>query len=469
MVDLAYMSLTEAADRIRRRDLSPVELTTAVLKRIEEVEPRINAYITVTAEEALAAARTAETEIAGGRYRGPLHGIPVAVKDVVCTAGVRTTAGSRVLRDFVPNTDAAVVVRLREAGAVIVGKTNTHEFAAGITTNNPFFGPTRNPWNVDCIPGGSSGGSGAALAAGLCTVAIGTDTGGSIRIPAACCGVVGLKPTYGRVSRQGIFPLAWSQDHCGPMARSVADAALLLQVIAGYDPADPGSANVPVPDFSAELSAGVSDITIGLPRHWYFERVDPEVAEAVYRAVRILAEMGARVMEVDLPALRDVMPAQYVVCMAEAAAWHVPFLRSQPEHYSPALRGTLEGSLLISAVQYLDGLRIRARIAAEMEQALGQVDVLAAPTIPLPAPPIGQEQVNVAGQPEPVLDAFVRLNAPANQSGLPAISIPCGFSRGGLPIGLQIIGRPFDESTVIRVAHAYEQVAGWHRRPPPLV
>ena len=460
---LATASLATVAARLKKKEISPVEVTNAVLDRIAAVDGKVKAYVTVTADEARQAARAAETEIAVGRYRGPLHGIPIGVKDLFYTRGVKTTASSKILASFIPDHDATVVERLKQAGAIIVGKTNTHEFAYSV-----FSPPTRNPWDLDRIPGGSSGGSGAAVAASLCAAALGTDTGGSIRIPSALCGVVGIKPTYGRVSKYGVIPLSWTADHAGPIARTVEDTALLLGVIAGHDPRDAASADVPVPNYAAALSGDVKGLRVGLPKQYYFEAIDPEVETAVRAAVKALEGRGATVDEISLPSLAHIAGVHVAIVLTEAATYHEKWLRTRPDDYAPDVRFGLEWGKLFTGMDYVQAQRVRELIRADFAQALTRVDVIAAPTVPVAAPKVGESSVTIKGQAEGILGAMIRLNRPSNHTGLPAASVPCGFTAGGLPIGLQLIGRPFDEATVLRAAHAYEIASPWRSRTAPV-
>lgn len=467
MTDPADLTVAEAARAIARRDLSPVELTRACLARIEARNPALNAFVTVVPERALEEAARAEAELLAGQHRGPLHGIPVGLKDLYDTAGIETAAGSAVLRGRVPDRDAAAVARLREAGAVILGKTNTHEFAWGTTTNNPHTGPTRNPWAPDRIPGGSSGGSGAAVAARLCPAALGTDTGGSIRIPAALCGVVGLKPTFGRVSRAGIIPMSWQFDHAGPITRTVEDAAILLGAIAGYDPADFATVPVPVPDYAAALVPDIRGLRIGVPRDQFFGLLDPEVLVAVEEALETLRGLGAAVEDVDAGFTREQVISAWRLVNVEGRLYHAPWLEQQPEAYSEELRNVLLQPLpepLDLSAAYLASYEIKEGVRRVLET----VDLLAAPTTMRPASRIGEDPVEVEGVQLSTGAAFASLTMPFNLAGIPAISIPCGFSAEGLPIGLQLAGRPFDEAAVLRAAFAYECAADWRRRVPPL-
>jgi aspartyl-tRNA(Asn)/glutamyl-tRNA(Gln) amidotransferase subunit A len=462
------LDITQLAPLIRGREVSSLDVTRAYLKRIERLNPRLNAYISVTAELAEAQARAADHEIGAGVYRGPLHGVPVGIKDLFDVEGVPTTFGSKILEDSVARGDAAVVARLKHAGAVVLGKHNLHEFAFGITSENPHFGAVRNPWNLARIPGGSSGGTASAVAAGLCAAGIGSDTGASIRAPASFCGVVGLKPTYGRVSRRGALPLAWSLDHAGPLARSVADCALMLQAIAGYDADDPGSADTPVPTFAEALDAGVNGLRVGLPREYFFDVVEPDVDRLVRDALRVLEDLGARVEEVSVPHAAHAQVAGNLIMSTEAAAWHARWLRERPQDYGADVLARIRGGQLVRAVDYLASQQLRTLLQDDFRRAFERVDVLVAPTVPLVAPPIGHTQtpygpLNVA--PRGIAN---RATVPCNLTGMPAISVPCGFSDG-LPVGLQIMGAAFDEARVLRVAAAYESATPWRASRPPEV
>ena len=465
--DLTRLSITEAADQIRRRSLSPVELTRAYVNHIQRVNGELLAYITVLEEHAMAAASAAEYEITRGAYRGPLHGIPVALKDLVLTRGVRTTCGSRILKDWVPSTDGTVAIRLHEAGAILLGKLNMHEFAYGPTGVNPHYGTARNPWDRARVPGGSSSGSGTAVAAHLCAGALGTDTGGSVRIPAALCGIVGLKPTYGRVSRAGVIPLAWSLDHVGPMTRTVADTALMLQALAGYDPADPSTAEVAVPDYRAALDKGVRGLRVGLPRTLFFERLDPEVRDAVLTAAQLIEDLGASVQEITLPALLHAGAASFAIITAESTAYHEGYLKTRAAEYGPDVRARLATGQFVLATQYLKAQRARRAIRTEVDAALRRVDVFLTPTTPIAAPALDTGELTVDGHTEDVRGWLTRCTRPINVTGHPALSVPCGLTAGGLPIGLQIVGRYFDEATVLCVGHAFEAVNPMRGRQPP--
>ena len=457
MNDLTRLTIAEAARRLRTKEVRSVELTEACLARVEELEPKLNAFITRTPEQALAAARKADAELGAGRDRGPLHGIPVGIKDLCATEGVRSTAGSALFLDRVPERDATVVAKLREAGAISLGKLNLHELAYGVTSNNPFFGAVHNPWNTDCHPGGSSGGSGAAVASGECFAAIGTDTGGSIRIPAALCGTVGLMPTYGLVSRAGVTPLSWSLDHIGPLARTVEDAALCLNQIAGHDPADPGSVRHDGFDATVAIGRGIAGVRVGVARS-QFAMVEPEVAASTEAAIEVLRGLGAVVSDVQIPLLDSGLRVN--ILQAEASAYHAQWLRESPEKYSDQVRGLLLWGLTLSAADYINDLRVRREFTDQVREAMGRVDVIAMPTCPAVACPI-----------DATADGAYRygaLTGPWNHTGQPVISVPCGFGKGGLPVGLSLAGRPFEEALLCRVAHAYEQATPWHTHHPEL-
>ncbi|WP_274918479.1 amidase [Streptomyces sp. WZ-12] len=447
------LSLAAAAEAIRAQELSPVELVDSVLDRIEQVEPRLGAYVTVTAELARRSARSAERETADGRFRGPLHGIPMGLKDLIDVAGIATTASSRVRGDHRADEDSTVAARLAAAGAVLVGKTHTHEFAYGLTTPQ-----THNAWDHSRTAGGSSGGSAVAVAAGAAGFALGTDTGGSIRVPAALNGIVGLKPTYGLVPRHGVTALSWSLDHVGPLTRTVEDAALVLPALAGPDPRDPASLATPL---AAHLPPSGTDLTglrVGVPRNYFFDRVDPDVEAAVRRAIDQLETLGARLVEVEIPLTRYIQATHWGLMVPEATAYHEQTLRTVPDHYGDDVRILLEAGALMPAGDYVRAQRARTLMRQEWGRLLEEVDVIAAPTVPIAAVPAGQETVSWAdGTVESVSDAYVRLCAPANVTGLPSLSIPVGHDRAGMPIGMQLLGRPLGEPLLLRAGHAYEQ------------
>jgi aspartyl-tRNA(Asn)/glutamyl-tRNA(Gln) amidotransferase subunit A len=461
-MDLTYLTLTEAAEKVAQRELPPVDLTQAHLDRIDQLEPRLNCFITQTPQAALERARNAESEIQNGDYKGSLHGIPIALKDLFETKNVRTTAGSRFFTEFVPDEDGAVVDRLNTAGAVNLGKLNMHEIALGVTNNNPHFGACRNPWNDDCTPGGSSGGSAAALAAGMCMGSLGSDTGGSIRIPAALCGIVGLKSTYGRVSLRGVVPLSWNLDHPGPMARRVGDVALLLQVIAGYDPRDPASIDVSVPDFKAQLGGSVRGWRIALAEDRFFNKADPEVLTAVHEAAVVFATLGAQVNHVEFPGAYEAAKANGLMVTSDAAAFHQEHLQEYPEKFGADVRQRLEAGAAYTSSEYILARRTQAVTKRKFELFFNEYDLLLTATTPIAAPPLeGPDAVEQAS-------TLTRFTSPFNLTGLPAISLPCGFTENGLPIGLQIITRPWGEAALMRAAHAYERATEWHQRKPSL-
>ena len=462
------MSAANLGHRIRQGEISPVEIVEAHLSRIRATEPTLNSFITLLPDAALAAARQAERDIAAGRYRGPLHGIPVALKDLFHTGGVRTTSGSRIYDTFIPARDCTVAARLREAGAILLGKLNMHQFAYGPTGENPDYGHMHNPWNPDLVSGGSSGGSGSAAAAGQCPITTGSDTGGSIRIPAALCGIVGLKPTYGRVSRHGLTPLAWTMDHPGPMTRTVEDAAITLYEIAGHDPQDVASADRPVPVYPEALRREIRGLRIAAPRQYFDAPLDPEVRQSVQNALATLESLGAEVREADFPEFNDAAAISTTTLMAEASAAFRDLLRSDaPQIYEP-VRLRLEAGLFISAADYLRAQQARAGFNRAVRRLLTDADLIAGPSAPITAPPLLQQQVLAGEQEIGTVAALTQYTRPYNLTGNPAISVPCGFSTNNLPIGLQLAARPFDETALLRAAHAYEQATPWHTRRPPL-
>ena len=466
--DIHYLSIAETANRIWTDALSPVDVVQAYLDRIDQYDASYKAYQTVFREEALNAARQAEQDIRSGHYRGPLHGIPIGVKDLVYTKGGRTTAGSLVMADFVPDFDATIIEKLQAAGAIILGKTAVHEFAYGPTGVNPHYGTPRNPWGQDRLPGGSSSGSGVALAAGLTAGAIGSDTGGSIRIPAALCGIVGIKATYGRVSRYGVVGLSWTLDHLGPMTRTVEDAGLMLNGLAGHDPKDPASADLPVPDFTAGLRDGVNGLRVGVLRDYFFRSLDPDVQLAVEEAVRVLERQGAQIRDVTFPLSSQIAVINSPIIQSEAATYHLPKLRNNWEQLSTKLRARLLPGLAVTADIYLNAQRARALVVQQCLELMQDVDVLLAPTEPVGAPRIDDEFVTIQGRTEGVVNTLTRLTRPFNLTGFPAISVPCGFTAEGLPVGLQLASRPWEEATLLRAAFAYEQATEWHTKRPAL-
>jgi aspartyl-tRNA(Asn)/glutamyl-tRNA(Gln) amidotransferase subunit A len=461
--DLTELSIAAASRRIASGTLSPVALTRAYLDRIARLNPQVNAYITVTGESALAEAAAREAELAAGRNRGPLHGVPIALKDNIDTAGVLTSAASAVYENRVPEQDAEVVRRLKDAGAVILGKLNMHEFAYGGTTAITHYGPTRNPWDLNYCVGGSSGGSGAAVAARLCAGALGTDTAASIRLPAAFCGVVGLKATYGLASIRGIVPLAETFDHVGPLARSVADAALMMNAIAGYDPRDVSSMDAPIADLSAAIGGDVSGLRIGLPRRPYFDDLDPEIEAATDEAIELLRGMTAEVRVVELPAFPDTV---FSTLLADIHAFHSRLL-ADPHNgglYHPVTLGRIMDGARVPLPVYVEGRRWMAVARMTIVESFKDVDLFVSPTSMAMPTTVDEALADPSDNDAPL----IRNTLPYNVFGIPAISVPCGFTEAGLPIGLQIAGPPLGEASVLALADAYEQAAQWRLRRPPI-
>jgi aspartyl-tRNA(Asn)/glutamyl-tRNA(Gln) amidotransferase subunit A len=462
--ELPHLSIIEAASGLRRKEFSPSELTRACLERIESIDHKLHSFITVTADLALEQVRKAEQELRAGTDKGPLHGIPIALKDLYATKGIRTTCHSAVLQDWVPDHDAKTVTKLRAAGAVLLGKLGMHEFAFGGPSVDAPFPAVRNPWNTAHIPGGSSSGSGAALAAGLCLGSLGSDTGGSIRTPSSHCGVVGMKPTYGRVSRFGVVPLSWSLDHAGPMARSVEDCAILLQAIAGYDPKDAASANVPVPDFRSELKNGIKGLRVGVPRvNWFNENkgTDPETEAIFDNALTTLENLSAVVVEIDGRPFSIARKANQTILTAEAYAYHEKRFQEGPEKFGSSVRRRMLEGAFLSAADYITALRARTVVNEHIRANFSAVDIFVTPSAPRPADAFETMDPNEQN----LRPSFTN---PFNLTGLPALSVPCGFTKDNLPVGLQIAAPPFEESTVFRVAYAYERATQWHTRRPKL-
>jgi aspartyl-tRNA(Asn)/glutamyl-tRNA(Gln) amidotransferase subunit A len=455
--ELCTLTLTEAAALVADKSVSPLELTQACLERIERLNPVLNAFITVTRDTALEQARLAEREIAGGRYRGPLHGIPVALKDLIDTAGARTTAASALFQERVPAEDAAVVRHLKVEGAVLLGKTNLHEFAYGGSGVVSYYGAAHNPWAREHITGGSSSGSAAAVAAGMCFAALGSDTAGSIRLPAACCGIVGMKPTYGLVSARGVVPLSWSYDHVGPMTRSVRDAALVLQAIAGYDAADSTSRELPENDYGEGLEQDTHSLRLGIVRQFFFDDLEPEVAAAINNALQVLETLSSGLSDASMPIDTD-----RTVQAAEAYAYHAQFLAERAGLYQPETLRRIQRGESVAAREYilkrieLDHLR---HGAADL---FAEYDLLVTPTSPVTAPALAELQANPDDLRRREL-ILLRNTRPFNVLGLPAVSVPCGFTRAGLPIGLQIAGAPGDDARVLQLAHTFERATEWHK------
>jgi aspartyl-tRNA(Asn)/glutamyl-tRNA(Gln) amidotransferase subunit A len=468
--DLAFASIEEVGKLFRKRKLSPVELTKLMLARIEQLDPMLNAYISVTSELALEQAKKAESEICaprghkGHRDRGPLHGIPISLKDNIYTAGIRTTAGSKILRHFIPLQDAPVVAQLQRAGTVLLGKTNMHEFAYGVTSNNPHYGPVHNPWNLARIPGGSSGGSAAAVAAGLCFGSIGTDTGGSIRIPAALCGIVGLKPTIGRVPTDGIVPLSPHLDCVGPLARNVQDAAFLMEPILVR------AKHEPLMSSACKSFARTKRFKLGLPTELFFDVVSDDVLRIFQTALHSLCKVGARIEDVSMPLLAETEDAGNQIAWPEATHYHqqAGWFPARAAEYGEDLRSRLETGAKVSATVYLQALELRDKFIQQLHLAIADagVDALVVPTTPIAAPLINEESTHLNGKDHPTRALLLRNNRPANLAGVPAISVPCGFTAAGLPIGLQLIGAVTNEHPLLRIAYAFERARPQALHPP---
>jgi len=467
--DLLNLTIAQAAPKLERRELSPVELTEAMLARIAAVNKRLNAYITVCDQQAREAAQAVERLIRAGYYLGPLHGIPIALKDNIYTRGIRTTAGAKILADFVPDEDATVTARLKRAGAIIVGKANMHEFAWGGTTDNPHYGTCRNPWNPERFPAGSSGGSGAAVAARTCLGALGTDTGGSIRLPSAVNGIVGIRPTIGRVSNYNVVPLAWTMDTVSPMTRTVEDCLTMFEVVAGHDPLDAHSAQVPVADYRAELGRGMRGLRIGLIRDYSLTHVQKAVGDAVRSALKTMERLGAQVEEIAMPSIHGNISAQLTIESCEPSTYHQEWLRARPQDYGEDVRTLLEMGEMYLATHYLQAQRYRSVLRKEFLAGFKQVDVFVTPTLPFTATPCGATEVVIENdRKEDMLSAIMQFTGVPSLAGLPALSLPVGFDPDGMPVGMQIIGRPFDEGTLFRIGHAYQGETDWHTRAPKL-
>jgi aspartyl-tRNA(Asn)/glutamyl-tRNA(Gln) amidotransferase subunit A len=475
--DLAFASIEQIGKLYRDRKLSPVELTKLMLSRIELLNPKLNAFITVAAEIALAQAKKAEAELLaprgrkGHRDRGPLHGIPISLKDNIYTKDIRTTAGSKILKDFIPQHDAQVVTQLKKAGAVLLGKTNLHEFAYGVTSNNPHYGPARNPWDLTRIPGGSSGGSAAAVAAGLCYGSIGTDTGGSIRIPAALCGIVGLKPTYRRVSTANVVPLSRQLDHVGPLARTAVDAALILHALTPENYIHETGRKAPIP-FDLRGANEIrqkppSPLGIGIPKDYFWDRIDEEVREIQWRTVQGARRHGVVLHEVPCPSVHSWAEPSTQIALADATAFHqqAGWFPSRAAEYGEDVRTRLQMGLEVRATDYLHALELRRTAAVHLLSQF-KIQALIVPANPIPAPLIGEEEVKITGKSEPVRTALLRLHRPGNFAEVPAVSVPCGFTSAGLPVGIQLIGHCWMEKTLLRIAHAFERTLAPLPRPP---
>ena len=462
--DLAFLSLTEAVRRIRSGDLSPVKYTKALLDRIAAHDGQLDSFLRVLDDGALEGAALAELAVKNGETLGPLHGVPFALKDIVDVAGLPTTAHSQILAQQPPKTDhAAVTAKLHDAGGILLGKTATHEFAIGGPSFDLPWPPARNPWNLARYPGGSSSGSGAAVAAGLVPMAIGTDTGGSVRNPATACGIVGMKPTYGRVSRRGVFPLSFSLDHVGPMTRTVADNALMLNVIAGHDPGDPGSANLPTPDFTADLDKGVDGLSIGVIRHFHNRDMtaEPAMAQALEDALVVLSDLGADISEIETAPLGDFATCNRIILLSEAYAIHRNWLQARPEDYSESFLERILPGAFLSANDYVDALRLRRKLTANFNRTISGLDGVIAVSAMDAAFAIDDAEEIALKYPR-------QARTPFNLTGNPALAIPTGFNDDGMPLAMQIVGKQFDEATIYRIAADYEVATDWHLRRPPI-
>ena len=470
--DLTRLTITELSSRIRAKEVSPVEVTEAALAQADRLQPTLNSFITILHESARAQAKEAESAIARGDYKGPMHGIPIGIKDNIATGGIRTTLGSKVLANHVPDEDAHVVSLCKQVGAIILGKENLEEFAAGATSNNAHYGAVHNPWGLDHIPGGSSGGGGANVAACVTFASLGTDLGGSVRIPGCFCGVVGLKQTFGRVSQRGLLVTSFNGDHIGPMTRSVGDSALVLQAIAGYDPLDPSTVPVPVPDYTAGLERGLRGLKMGIPSNYYFEMLDPEVEASVKRAIASLEELGAEPKDVSLPTMKYIGATRFA-SMADSLVAHEPYIEDHRHEYGPTvLHRALAGQFVLGR-DYSKALKVQRLIKDEYARAFQEVDFMVMPTSPVVAPRIDADSVSVGGAEHkirgPGSGILARNTMPGNATGLPAISVPCGLNGAGLPIGIQFMGRPFEEALLFQVAHVYENVSPSRGQLPAVV
>jgi aspartyl-tRNA(Asn)/glutamyl-tRNA(Gln) amidotransferase subunit A len=465
---ICFLSAAELGRLIRQKEVSPVEIVDAHLQRIEALEPKLNAFITITGDKARDAARTAEKELEQGIDRGPLHGIPLGLKDAYDTQGLRTTYGCQVFDSHVPEEDSTTARRLREAGTVLLGKLNLHTLEFGPTGQNEFYGDMHNPWDVARYSGGSSGGSGAAVASGQCTIAMGSDTGGSIRIPASLCGIVGLKTTYGLLSHHGLMGLSPTMDHHGPMARTVEDCAMMLGVLAGHDPKDPWSSKRPVPDYTKALTGDIRNIRIGVVKEYFESPVDPEVSRAVREALQVFENLGAAVVEVSWPMFHYSHAISTAILLADTAGSLGGLVSRHGPKIENLVRARIESGYFVPVTKYLKAQHGRSLLNRQSYDLLEQVDILAGPTVPVAAPRIGEDKVQVGDTRLSTVPTLLQYTRAHNLTGLPAISVPCGFTATGLPIGMQLVGRAYDEETVLRVAHAYEQATPWHKKRPPV-
>jgi len=453
---------------IQKKEVTPLEIVEAFLSRIESLEPKLNSFITLLYDQAIESATQAEKEIQAGRYVGPLHGIPFGLKDLFYVKGIRNTSGSKIYDNFIPDYDSTIALRLKKAGGILLGKLNMHPLAYGPTGENEEYGHMHNPWNLDLIAGGSSGGNGSAVASGECPFAMGSDTGGSVRIPAALCGIVGFKPTYGRLSRYGMTVLAWSQDHPGPMTRTVEDCALVMNAIAGYDPNDPTSINLPVQDYTRALTGEIKGFRLGVIKEFFDLPIESQVKISFWRAMDKLTELGAIISEISWPIYHYGTAIASLIQMAEATSYHRELIRKKGPLIYPPVRLRLEAGVFISATDYIQAQRARSLFYIQSLNLFKNLDLIVTPTVPVTAFSIGTSSLVLDGQKVNVISLLTQYTRPFNLNGFPAITVPCGFSEDQLPIGLQFVGRPFDEESVLRSAHAYEQATLWHLRRPPL-
>jgi aspartyl-tRNA(Asn)/glutamyl-tRNA(Gln) amidotransferase subunit A len=467
--DLISLSLAEAAKLVAKKEISPVDLVDACLERIGEINAKTKAYITIYEKEARQVAKATESMLAAGHWLGSLHGIPMALKDNIGVKGLRSTAGSKVLSDWIPEKDATVASRLKGAGAIFIGKANLHEFAWGGTSDNPHYGAVRNPWDTDRFPAGSSGGSGVAVAARTCYGALGTDTGGSVRLPSAINGIVGLRPTIGRVSNFGVIPLAWSMDTVGPMARTAEDAALIFNTIAGHDPNDPSTALEPIADYTADLILSVEGKRIGVVPGYFFYHLQPPVHNAVKAALKTFEDLGATIVDVEIENIHGNISAQLTIESAEPSSYHQRWLREQPQSYGEDVRTLLEMGELLLATHYIQAQRYRTLLRQEFMKAFNSVDCFICPTLPFTATRVGEMKVVIEkGVEEDMLSAIMQFTGVPSLTGLPSLNVPCGFDPDGLPVGMQIIGRPFDEAFLFRMGAAFQAATDFHTKAPDL-
>ena len=466
--ELCFLSIARMGQLIREKKVSALELVKAHLDRIERTEPTLNAFITVLAEEALQKGREAESEIQSGNLRGPLHGVPFALKDLYATKGIRTTSGVRIFHDHHPHSDSTLGQRLESAGAILLGKLNMNPLAYGPTGENTDYGDVHNPWHPERMPGGSSSGSGSAVAARQAALALGSDTGGSVRIPSALCGLVGLKPTYGRLSLSGLTPLSWSMDHPGPLVRNVQDCALVMEVLGGHDPGDPFSANRAVPKYREALDEPLCSAVVGVPREILESPLHPEVEGAFRQSLERIQELGLEVREIGWPLFTSAAGISLTILMTEASAYHADLIRRQAAQLPEAVRLRLEAGFFISGVEYVRAQRARGQFVQQSREILQRVDFLASPSVLVPACPLGTPEVQAGNQSLDTITALTQLTRPFNVNGFPALTVPCGFSEEGLPIGLQLASLPFQEPRLLQLGHAYQQVTDWHQRHPQL-